>query len=101
MEKLFSNNLKEESVPDSKGEDSTRLVFKIHPALAPVKCAVLPLVKNKEELTSKAKTIYDKLKLQFQCQYDDKDAIGRRYRRQDAIGTPICITVDFETLYSF
>jgi glycyl-tRNA synthetase len=58
----------------------------------------LPLVKNKEELTSKAKTIYDKLKLQFQCQYDDKDAIGRRYRRQDAIGTPICITVDFETL---
>ncbi|MBK7604395.1 MAG: glycine--tRNA ligase [Saprospiraceae bacterium] len=95
---MLSNNLKEESVPDSKGEDSTRLVFKIHPALAPVKCAVLPLVKNKEELTSKAKTIYDKLKLQFQCQYDDKDAIGRRYRRQDAIGTPICITVDFETL---
>ena len=95
---MLSNNLKEESVPDAKGEDSTRLVFKIHPALAPVKCAVLPLVKNKEELTAKAKAIYDKLRWQFQCQYDDKDAIGRRYRRQDAIGTPICITVDFETL---
>jgi len=95
---LLSEGLREETVPDAKGADSTRLVFKINPALAPVKCAVLPLVKNKEELTSKARAIYEELKWQFPCQYDDKDAIGRRYRRQDAIGTPLCITVDFETL---
>ena len=95
---MLSNNLIEENVPDAKGEDSTRTVFKINPALAPVKCAVLPLVKNKEELTSLARKIYDDLHWQFQCQYDDKDAIGRRYRRQDAIGTPICITVDFQSL---
>jgi len=95
---MLSSNLVEENVPDAKGEDSTRLVFKVHPALAPVKCAILPLVKNKEELTARARAIYDKLRWQFQCQYDDKDAIGRRYRRQDAIGTPLCITVDFESL---
>ncbi|HPB52788.1 MAG TPA: glycine--tRNA ligase, partial [Saprospiraceae bacterium] len=89
---VLSNNLVEENVPDAKGEDSSRTVFKVHPALAPVKCAVLPLVKNKEELTALARKIHDNLHWQFQCQYDDKDAIGRRYRRQDAIGTPICIT---------
>ncbi len=95
---VLSNNLVEENVPDAKGEDSSRTVFKVHPALAPVKCAVLPLVKNKEELTALARKIHDNLHWQFQCQYDDKDAIGRRYRRQDAIGTPICITVDFQSL---
>ena len=56
------------------------------------------MLKNKEELTSKAREIFDKLKFSFDCQYDEKDAIGRRYRRQDAIGTPYCITIDFETL---
>jgi glycyl-tRNA synthetase len=55
-------------------------------------------LKNKEELTTAAKTIYNKLKKEFSCQYDEKDAIGRRYRRQDAIGTPFCLTVDFDTL---
>jgi glycyl-tRNA synthetase len=59
---------------------------------------VLPLLKNKEELTKAATALYDKLKLSVNCQYDEKDAIGRRYRRQDAIGTPYCITIDFETL---
>jgi glycyl-tRNA synthetase len=72
--------------------------MKLHPALAPVKLAVLPLLKNKEDLTNAATAIYDKLKLSFNCQYDEKDAIGRRYRRQDAIGTPYCVTIDFETL---
>jgi glycyl-tRNA synthetase len=72
--------------------------LKIPAPLAPVKCAILPLVKNKEELTTKAREIYHQLKMSFDCQYDDKDAIGRRYRRQDAIGTPFCVTVDFETL---
>lgn len=59
---------------------------------------ILPLVKNKEELTTKARQIFRELNFLFNCQYDDKDAIGRRYRRQDAIGTPYCITVDFDTL---
>jgi glycyl-tRNA synthetase len=95
---MMSNAYQEETVPDAQGEDATRTVLKIHPALSPIKCAILPLLKNKEELTKKAKTIYDNLKLAFTCQYDEKDAIGKRYRRQDAIGTPFCVTIDFETL---
>ena len=94
----MSNALQEEIVPDADGKDSTRIVLKLHPSMAPVKCAVLPLLKNKEELTSKARAIFDRLKFSFACQYDEKDAIGRRYRRQDAIGTPYCITIDFDTL---
>jgi len=95
---VMSQAYSEEQVPDAQGEDAVRTVLKIHPALAPVKCAVLPLLKNKEELTAKARAVFDKLKLHFLCQYDEKDAIGRRYRRQDAIGTPYCVTIDFETL---
>ena len=95
---MLSGNLLEENVPDSDGKDSTRTVLKLHPALAPIKVAVLPLLKNKEELTTKATAVYDELKKHFTCQYDEKDAIGRRYRRQDAIGTPYCVTIDFETL---
>ena len=90
--------LQEEAVPDADGKETTRTVLKLHPALAPIKVAVMPLLKNKEELTAKARTIFDELKFSFQCQYDEKDAIGRRYRRQDAIGTPFCVTIDFETL---
>lgn len=95
---VLSNALKEETVPDAQGEDSTRTVLRIHPALAPVKCAVLPLLRNKEELVDKARQVFDRLKFHFPCQYDEKDAIGRRYRRQDAIGTPFCVTIDFDTL---
>jgi glycyl-tRNA synthetase len=95
---VLSNALLEEAVPDAKGEDAMRTVLKIHPALAPIKCAILPLLKNKEELTNKATEIFNQLKLHVKCQYDEKDAIGRRYRRQDAIGTPYCVTIDFETL---
>ncbi len=94
----LSNALKEETVPDADGKDTTRVVLKLHPVLAPVKCAVLPLVKNKEGLTAKAREIFDRIKFSFNCQYDEKDGIGRRYRRQDAIGTPYCITIDFDTL---
>ncbi len=94
----MANALMEETVPDADGKDSTRIVLKVHPALAPVKCAVLPLLKNKEELTTKAREVFNNLKFAFNCQYDEKDAIGRRYRRQDAIGTPYCVTVDFDTL---
>ena len=95
---LMSQAYQEEAVPDAKGDDAVRTVLKIHPALAPVKCAILPLLKNKEELTSVASAIFNKLKFSVDCQYDEKDAIGRRYRRQDAIGTPFCVTIDFETL---
>lgn len=91
---MVSTSLMEEKLEDG----SDRIVMKLHPALAPVKVAVLPLVKNKEELVDKAKSVFDQLKFDFNCQYDEKDAIGRRYRRQDAIGTPYCVTVDFESL---
>jgi len=94
----LSMALQEETVPDADGKDSTRIVAKFHPAIAPFKAAVLPLVKNKPELVEAATAVYDRLKKHFLCYYDEKDAIGRRYRRQDAIGTPYCITIDFDTL---
>jgi glycyl-tRNA synthetase len=75
----------------------TRVVLKLPPALAPVKLAVLPLVK-KDGLPEKAREIINNLKFDFNCQYDEKDSIGKRYRRQDAIGTPFCVTIDHDTL---
>jgi len=75
----------------------TRVVLKLPPALAPIKLAVLPLVK-KDGLPEKAREIINELKFEFNCQYDEKDSIGKRYRRQDAIGTPYCITIDHDTL---
>ena len=75
----------------------TRTVLRIPPVLSPVKAAVLPLVK-KDGLPEVAREIMDTLKYDFNCQYDDKDSIGKRYRRQDAIGTPYCITIDHDTL---
>ena len=78
-------------------EKDSRVVLKIPPVLAPVKLAVMPLVK-KDGLPEKAREIIDKLKFDFNCQYDEKDSIGKRYRRQDAIGTPFCVTVDHQSL---
>ncbi len=78
------------------GKDS-RVVLKIPAALAPIKLAVLPLVK-KDGLPEKAREIIDDLKFDFNCQYDEKDSIGKRYRRQDAIGTPFCVTLDHQSL---
>ena len=75
----------------------TRVVLKLPAALAPIKLAVLPLVK-KGGLPEKAREIIDALKFHFNCTYDEKDTIGKRYRRQDAIGTPYCVTVDYDTL---
>ena len=95
---MLSSGLMEETVPDADGKASVRTVLKIHPVLAPVKCAVLPLLKNKEELTRASKDLFNQIKFDFNTQYDEKDAIGRRYRRQDAIGTPYCVTIDFQTL---
>ena len=95
---MLSTAYTEETVPDADGKDATRIVLKFHPALAPVKCAILPLLKNNDELTGMARKIFDELKFNFLCQYDEKDAIGRRYRRQDAIGTPFCVTIDHQSL---
>ncbi len=78
-----------------EGGDS-RVVLKFPPVLAPVKAAILPLVK-KDGLPEKAREILDELKFDFKCVYDEKDSIGKRYRRQDAVGTPFCITVDHQT----
>ena len=86
------NAYEEEEV---KGE--TRVVLKLNPLLSPIKVAILPLLK-KPELQEVARKLMDQLKLDHNVWYDDKDAVGRRYRRQDAIGTPYCVTVDFDTL---
>lgn len=88
----------EEKLPAKEGEeDNIRTVLRIPPALAPVKVAILPLV-NKDGLPEKAEAIMKQVMLDFNAQYDVKDAIGRRYRRQDAIGTPYCVTIDHQTL---
>ena len=79
---------------DKKGNDDVRVVMHFHPALAAYKCAVLPLQKN---LSEKAKEIYKKLSSEFMCAYDEAGSIGKRYRRQDEIGTPFCITYDFDS----
>jgi glycyl-tRNA synthetase len=94
---ILSDAYLEEMAPTAEGGMEERVVLKIPPALAPVKCAVLPLVK-KDGLPEIARKIVDDLKFTFYCQYEEKDSIGRRYRRQDAIGTPYCITVDHQTL---
>ena len=79
------------------GKQDSRVVLRLPAALAPVKMAIMPLVK-KDGLPEKAQEIMNLLKYDFNCQYDEKDSIGKRYRRQDAIGTPFCITVDHQTL---
>lgn len=79
-------------------DGSDRVVMRFPKYLAPIKVAIFPLLKNKPELVAKAKEIYDSLKMDFMCEFDDNGNIGKRYRRQDEIGTPYCITVDFETL---
>ncbi|HLS38704.1 MAG TPA: glycine--tRNA ligase [Sphingobacterium bovisgrunnientis] len=93
---VLANSLVHEDLSTEEKQDS-RVVLKFHPAIAPVKAAVLPLTK-KDGLPEKAREIMAKLKLDYNIQYDEKDAIGKRYRRQDAIGTPYCITVDHQSL---
>jgi glycyl-tRNA synthetase len=75
----------------------TRTVLRLPAALAPVKCCVMPLVK-KDGLPEKAREIVNELKFHFNTHYEEKDSIGKRYRRHDAIGTPYCVTVDHDTL---
>ena len=90
---VLSNSLQEEELENG----TTRTVLKLPSVLAPIKAAILPLVK-KDGLPEVARKIVDELKWDFNVDYDEKDAVGRRYRRQDAVGTPFCITVDHETL---
>jgi glycyl-tRNA synthetase len=87
----------EDMAPDEKGVPTARVFMKFHPRLAPVKAAVFPLVK-KDGMPEIARQIYAALKPHFNVFYDEKGAVGRRYRRQDEIGTPFCITVDGQTL---
>jgi glycyl-tRNA synthetase len=80
--------------PDKEG---IRVVLRLHPALAPIKVAVLPLSRN-ESLLPLSKEVYAELRKSFMVQYDDAQSIGRRYRRQDEVGTPFCVTIDFQSL---
>ncbi|MDP1620121.1 MAG: His/Gly/Thr/Pro-type tRNA ligase C-terminal domain-containing protein, partial [bacterium] len=79
-------------------EGEVRTVLKLDKRLAPIKVAIFPLMKNKPELVSKAREIFDGLKMRWMCEFDDNGNVGKRYRRQDEIGTPYCVTVDFESL---
>ena len=116
---LFDEETKEKIIPQviaepSIGVDRTFLVFlydaytydkkrenivlKLHPKLAPILVAVFPLLSNKQELTKKARDVFNMLKEEFSCFYDASGSIGRRYSRQDEVGTPFCITIDFDSL---
>ena len=88
----------EEDVKDEKGNVEKRTVLRLSPRIAPVKVAVLPLLKNKEALTKRAHDLYKKLQRRYAVFYDDGGNIGKRYRRQDEIGTPWCVTIDFDTI---
>ncbi len=94
---VISAAFTEEELKKDDGTTDTRVVLKLPSFLAPVKLAVMPLVK-KDGLPEIAQNIVNDLRFDFNCQYDDKDSIGRRYRRQDAIGTPYCITIDHQTV---
>jgi glycyl-tRNA synthetase len=86
-----------DEAPSAKGEMEKRTVLKLHKDLAPRKVAVLPLSRN-ERLVPEAKRVFDLVKTEWMTDYDDAGAIGRRYRRQDEVGTPFCVTVDFDSL---
>jgi glycyl-tRNA synthetase len=88
---------REEEAPTAKGGTEKRTLLALHKDLAPIKVAVLPLSRN-EQLTPRAREVFDLVKVRWMCDFDDAGSIGRRYRRQDEVGTPFCVTVDFDTL---
>jgi glycyl-tRNA synthetase len=94
---IISASYDQEEIKRDDGSIDTRVVLRLPPPLAPIKLAVMPLVK-KDGLPDISRKIIEDLKFDFNCQYDEKDSIGKRYRRQDAIGTPFCITVDHQTV---
>jgi glycyl-tRNA synthetase len=95
---LICEAYSEDQAPDEKGKMESRTVLRFHPRIAPTKVGVFPLLKNNEQLVAKAREIVDLLRPHMNVFYDESGAIGRRYRRQDEIGTPFGVTVDFETL---
>jgi len=95
---LLCEAFAEETVTDDKGKSETRNVMRFHPRMAPIKCGVFPLMKNKPALVEASKAIVQTLRGDMNVFYDESGAIGRRYRRQDEAGTPFCITVDFDTV---
>src|SRR5262249_30577964 len=95
---LICEAYSEDQAPDEKGKMEARIVLRFHPRMAPIKCGVFPLLKNNAQLVAKAKEVVNLLRPRMTVFYDESGAIGRRYRRQDEIGTPFGVTVDFETL---
>ncbi|HOF79681.1 MAG TPA: glycine--tRNA ligase [bacterium] len=96
--RVFLMLLNEAYHEEELGENDKRVVLKLKPALAPVKVAVFPLLRNKPELIKAAQEVFDQVKMRWRCEFDDNGNVGKRYRRQDEIGTPYCLTVDFDTL---
>ncbi|MBN2864309.1 MAG: glycine--tRNA ligase, partial [Bacteroidales bacterium] len=94
---VITASVRDEEIKKDDGSTDTRVVMRLPSFLAPVKLAVMPLIR-KDGLPEIAEKIVQDLRFEFNCQYDDKDSIGRRYRRQDAIGTPYCITIDHQTV---
>jgi glycyl-tRNA synthetase len=88
---------REEEAPTAKGGTEKRTLLQLHKDIAPIKVAVLPLSRN-EQLTPEARRVFDLVKTEWMCDFDDAGSIGRRYRRQDEVGTPFCVTVDFDSL---
>jgi glycyl-tRNA synthetase len=95
---LICEAFDEEELTDEKGNKDVRTVLRFVPRMAPVKVGIFPLIKKNEELVRIAREIQKKLQPWMNVFYDDGGAVGRRYRRQDEVGTPYCITVDFDTL---
>jgi glycyl-tRNA synthetase len=93
---ILCNSYEEEVIPKEDGTNDSRVVMHIPPKLAPIKLAVFPLTK-KDGLPEIAKQLINNCKADFRCFYEEKDTIGKRYRRQDAIGTPFCVTIDHQT----
>ena len=87
-----------EAYREEEIEGDSRVVLGISPKLAPIKIAIFPLLKNKPELVAKAREVFNSLKKDWRCEFDDNGNIGKRYRRQDEIGTPFCLTIDFDSL---
>jgi glycyl-tRNA synthetase len=98
MGRVFLAVLADAYQVEDMGEGNMRTVLKLKPELAPVKYAVFPLLKNKPELVEKARQVYQQLSQNYMCEWDDNGNIGKRYRRQDEIGTPYCVVIDFQTL---
>jgi len=98
VDRLFLAVLTEAYEEENLGDGKTRTVLHLPGALAPIKVAVFPLMKNKPDLVAKAREVFGALSAQYMCEFDDNGNVGKRYRRQDEIGTPYCVTVDFQTL---